>query len=122
MCPLVHLKGDPRVDSQAPAFYPAKSACSSMMKRNDDVISRPFGDAAVLVDLATNQVFELNRTASRIWELLGDGLDRPAIVEALVQEFDVDRAKLQIEVDDLLDELRRQNLILEADASTRPRG
>jgi hypothetical protein len=93
-----------------------------MMKRNDDVISRPFGEAAVLVDLATNQVFELNRTASRIWELLGDALDRPAIVEALLQEFDVDRAKLQVEVDDLLEALRRQNLILEVDDSTRPRG
>jgi hypothetical protein len=93
-----------------------------MMKRNDDVISRPFGDAAVLVDLATNQVFELNRTASRIWELLGDERDRAAIVEALLQEFDVDPAKLQMEVDGLLVELRRQNLILDADGSTSPRG
>lgn len=93
-----------------------------MMKRNADVISRPFGEAAVLVDLATNQVFELNRTASRIWELLGEELDGPAIVEALLGEFDVDRATLQIEVDGLLAELLRQNLIVETDGSTSPRG
>jgi len=93
-----------------------------MMKRNDDVISRPFGDAAVLVDLATNQVFELNHTASRIWELLEHERDRDSIVEALLEEFEIDRAQLEIEVDDLLSRLRRQKLIVETDGSTRPAG
>jgi hypothetical protein len=93
-----------------------------MMKRNEDVISRPFGEAAVLVDLATNQVFELNRTASRVWALLGEGLDRRAIVERLLQEFDVAPETLEPEVDRLLEELRRQNLILEEDGSADPRG
>lgn len=93
-----------------------------MLKRKRDVISRPFGDAAVLVDLATNQIFELNRTGYRIWELLEQEMDRAGIAEALQQEFDVDRARLEAEIDELLSELRRENLVTEGDdsASTDP--
>ena len=94
----------------------------AVLKRKRDIISRPFGDAAVLVDLTTNQVFELNRTGYRIWELLERELDRDAIADALQQEFNVARAQLEIEVDELLGELRRQNLIVEGDDSTSPGG
>ena len=93
-----------------------------MLKRKRDVISRPFGDAAVLVDLATNQVFELNRTGYRIWGLLEQACDRGAIADALQKEFDVERAQLETQVDELLEELRRQNLIVEGDESTSPGG
>ena len=93
-----------------------------MLKRKRDVICRPFGDAAVLVDLASNQVFELNRTGYRIWELLEQARDRGAIADALRQEFDVERVQLETEVDALLEELRRQNLIVEGNDSTSPGG
>jgi hypothetical protein len=93
-----------------------------VLKRKADVISRPFGDAAVLVDLASNQVYELNRTGYRIWELLEQPLDRKTIGDRLQQEFDVDRAQLETQVGELLEELRRQNLIVEGDESTNPGG
>jgi coenzyme PQQ synthesis protein D (PqqD) len=93
-----------------------------VLKRKRDVISRPFGDAAVLVDLATNQIFELNRTGYRIWELLEERLDRAAITEVLQREFTVERSQLELEVDELLNELRRENLLAEDDDSASPDG
>ena len=93
-----------------------------MLKRKRDVISRPFGDAAVLVDLTTNQIFELNRTGYRIWELLDERLDRAAIADALQREFDVERSQLEMEIDELLAELRRENLLTEEDDSASPDG
>ena len=93
-----------------------------MLKRKRDVISRPFGDAAVLVDLATNQIFELNRTGYRIWELLDERLDRAAITDVLQREFKVERSQLELEVDELLNELRRENLLAEDDDSASPDG
>lgn len=93
-----------------------------MLKRKRDVISRPFGDAAVLVDLTTNQIFELNRTGHRIWELLDQRLDRAAIADALQREFDVERSQLEMEIDELLGELRRENLLTEEDDSASPDG
>ena len=93
-----------------------------MLKRKRDVISRPFGDAAVLVDLTTNQIFELNRTGYRIWELLDERLDRAAITDVLQREFKVERSQLELEVDELLNELRRENLLAEEDDSASPDG
>ena len=93
-----------------------------MLKRKRDVISRPFGDAAVLVDLTTNQIFELNRTGYRIWELLEERLDRAAITDVLQREFKVERSQLELEVDELLNELRRENLLAEDDDSASPDG
>ena len=93
-----------------------------MLKRKRDVISRPFGDAAVLVDLTTNQIFELNRTGYRIWELLEERLDRAAITDMLQREFPVERSQLELEVDELLNELRRENLLAEEDDSASPDG
>lgn len=93
-----------------------------MLRRKRDVISRPFGDAAVLVDLTTNQIFELNRTGYRIWELLEHGLDRAAIADTLQREFNVERSQLEIEIDELLAELRRENLLTEDDDSASPDG
>ena len=93
-----------------------------MLKRKRDVISRPFGDAAVLVDLTTNQIFELNRTGYRIWELLEERLDRAAITDMLQREFQVERSQLELEVDELLNELRRENLLAEDDDSASPDG
>ena len=93
-----------------------------MLKRKRDVISRPFGDAAVLVDLETNQIFELNRTGYRIWELLEQPRDRHAIADALQREFNVERTQLEAEVDELLSELRRENLLAEDDDSAGPDG
>jgi len=93
-----------------------------VLKRKHDVISRPFGDAAVLVDLTTNQIFELNRTGYRIWELLEDRLDRAAIADVLQREFNVDRGRLELEIDELLSELRREKLLAEDHDSARPDG
>lgn len=95
----------------------AASRIRAVLKRKRDVISRPFGDAAVLVDLATNQIFELNRTGYRIWELLEHTPDRRAIADVLEREFNVQRTQLESEVDELLQELRRENLITEGDDS-----
>ena len=93
-----------------------------MLKRKRDVISRPFGDAAVLVDLTTNQIFELNRTGYRVWELLEQRLDRNTMIDALQREFDVERGQLEIEVDELLSELRREDLLADDDDSAGPDG
>jgi len=65
------------------------------------------------VDLKTNQIFELNRTGSRIWELLEEGLDRDEIRQRLQQEFVVEPRLLEVEFEELLKALRDEQLITE---------
>ena len=65
----------------------------------------------MLVSLATNQVFELNSTGARIWEMLDEGACEDEIVERLSAEFDAPPEQLEKDLGDLLRELRAQGLI-----------
>jgi hypothetical protein len=90
------------------------------VKRRADVVCRRIGDTAVLVDMATNLIFELNATGYRVWELLGEGLDRPSLDERLAREFDVDRQQLDRDVTELLTRLRDERLITDNDEYAGP--
>ena len=74
-----------------------------------DVAFQRVGDEVVLVHLKTNQIFALNETGARFWELLAEGRDRPEIEGALLAEFDVSPRRSPREIDALL-------------AAARPRG
>src|SRR5262245_4202632 len=76
-----------------------------------DVIARKFGEAAVLVRLPTNSIYELNATGARIWELLSSGQTRAEVVEALQLEFDIDAASVNEAVDGMLEVMRAEGLI-----------
>ena len=83
------------------------------MKPSPEVICRELGEAAVLIHLGTNQIFELNPTGYRVWQLLQEGLDRAGIEHRLVQEFAVDPDQLRREIGDLLAGMAARDLILD---------
>ena len=74
-------------------------------------MSRRLGDRTVLVNLQTNRIYELNRTASRLWELLESGADRETAERALVEEFRVDDATVRAETDRLLARLANAGIV-----------
>jgi PqqD family protein of HPr-rel-A system len=77
-----------------------------------DVVSRRLGDEVVLVHLGSNRIFRLNRTAARLWELIGEGVTTAtALFEALSSEFDVGEGELRGEIDGTLERLKRQGLV-----------
>jgi hypothetical protein len=78
-----------------------------------DVIVRRTGDTAVIVDLRTNRIFELNPVAARVWELLAES-DEASLLARLTEEFDVSADQLRRDVESLLDSLQRENLISRA--------
>lgn len=84
------------------------------LRPSEHVVSSRLGDAGVLVHLKTNQIFELNTTGVRIWELIGEGCDVEAVIGRLGLEFDVDRNQLRREVTELVTALRREGLLYAA--------
>jgi hypothetical protein len=76
-----------------------------------DVVFRRLGAAGVLVHLGTNEIFELNDTGARIWELIVAGQDEPSIAAALAAEFQVDLPTASHEVRRLATELRSRQLL-----------
>ena len=81
------------------------------MRRNSEVIAKRLDQATVLVDVPTSRIFELNETGTRVWELLGDGLDADSIMRRLVDEFDIDHLRAAADLKDLLARLRAEGLI-----------
>jgi hypothetical protein len=78
---------------------------------NPEVVFKRLEDRMVLVHLTTNQIFELNHTGARVWELLLDGISGDALVDHLTAEFEVDASALRTEIEALLSDLREEDLI-----------
>jgi hypothetical protein len=76
-----------------------------------DVVSRSLGEFGVLVHLKTQDIFQLNETGTRIWQLLSAGESVDSIVTALVEEFHVEIATARHETLALLAELFDRGLI-----------
>ncbi|MDF2695235.1 MAG: hypothetical protein K0S65_3618 [Labilithrix sp.] len=83
------------------------------VRRQDDVVSRKVGDRLVVVNLQTNRIYELNPTASHLWELLETGRDRTELEQAMLEEFDVREPDLSVNLDETLTLLSSKGLIAE---------
>jgi hypothetical protein len=74
-------------------------------------MTQKIGDRIVLVHLQTNQIYELNRTGARFWELLTSGLDGTRIRQTMLREFAVVESQLDQEIEALLSMLVNANLV-----------
>ena len=59
---------------------------------NPDVVAQRVQDEVVLVNLRTNEIYTLNKTAARAWELIAEGRDRSGVEAGLAEEFTVEEA------------------------------
>lgn len=85
---------------------------SPRLQVHPDVVFRVLGDAAVLVNLSSNEIFELNGTGAAVWSLVERGASSDEVVADLVERFDVDVATARRECDHLLDDLAVRGLLL----------
>jgi hypothetical protein len=67
-----------------------------------DVVGRRLEDRFVLVNLQTNRIYELNRTASHLWELLEAGTDVSELEAKMRERFDVEPEELRREIDSVI--------------------
>ena len=78
----------------------------------DDVLTAHLEGEAVLLDLKTKQYYQLNAPAARIWRGLEQALEPRRIVDALVDEFAVDAATAQAEMERVIADLRARGLVV----------
>ena len=76
-----------------------------------DVLTRRVGEEVVLVHMGRNDIFALNRTGARLWELLSEGRSRSEAVERLKGEFDASEEAVEREADRFMDLLEREGLL-----------
>lgn len=68
----------------------------------------------IVLDLNTSVYFSLNDTASLVWKKLGEGASAPEIAQAVLEAYDVDEKSARADVDALVEELRKENLLVPA--------
>ena len=82
-----------------------------VLRLNPEVIAKRLDQTTVLVDISTSRMFELNETGTRVWELIGQGLDVEHILQHLVLEFEVTDSEAAEEVTNLLSQLQNEGLV-----------
>lgn len=81
----------------------------------EGVLIREVAGEAVLLNLNNEQYYGLNAVGLRMWQVLTAGRNIEQTVEELLQEYDVDRATLEGDILQLLEELAGQGLVEIAD-------
>ncbi len=81
------------------------------LRVNPAVTSQRIGDDAVLIDLRTNEIYEMNRTGARMWQLLGEGLEVDDIGGRLEAEFEIEPEELHRQIDSFLATLLDAKLV-----------
>ena len=76
-----------------------------------EVVTQRVEGETVLVHLRTNEIYALNTTGSRAWDLLATGMNREAVQEELQREFDVPSDQLRDEIDTLIANLIEKRLL-----------
>lgn len=75
------------------------------------VYARSFGDEVVLLNFARGEYFALDAVGARIFTLVEKGSALGVIADAIVAEFDVDRARAFDDIVDLVAELQKNGLV-----------
>jgi hypothetical protein len=88
-------------------------------RRNPDVVFRDIAGEFVLVPIhrvagEQDSIYVLNGTGARVWELVDGVRTWSGVVEAVMDEFDVDRETAVADLGSLLDDMLRAGVLEEA--------
>ncbi len=95
-----------------------KFSDETVIRRAPAALSRAFDHELAIILPTASAVRVLNEVGARIWEL-ADGRTLAQILEVLVNEYDVQRSQLRIDIEAFLSELQGRGL-LEASAPPGP--
>ena len=88
------------------------SSLEARFRSSPDAVATRVGDEVVVVDLKTDKIYSLNRTAARIWELVCADCDRVEVERRMLEEFDVTPGELAEAIADLITSLVQGGLLL----------
>jgi len=76
-----------------------------------EVLAAHLEGEAVLLHMESKDYFRLNDTAAWVWKGLERGLDRGALIDSLLERYEVERPEAEAQLDQLLAELSQRGLI-----------
>ena len=78
---------------------------------NKEVIQSKIGEEVVMLDVESGFYFGLNSVASVIWGYLESGIEFDALVEKLMNQFDVERKVCINDTRELLNQMLKKGIV-----------
>jgi len=76
-----------------------------------EVMSQVVSGETVLLDLKSESYFGLDEVGTRIWQLFQEKDDVQGVIDAMLDEYDVEAAQLETDLNQLLEKLIEAGLV-----------
>ncbi len=86
---------------------------TSTILRGDKHVETEFAGQTLMMSVDQGKYFVVDATAKRIWDLLANPMRLQDVVAVLIEEFDIDVHTCEREVLAFVEQLRRNELIVE---------
>lgn len=77
----------------------------------EDIVFRDLAGEAVILNLGTGMYFGLNAVGTQIWRLISEGCSSEQIAATFLEEDEIAKARVQKDLDILLEQLNDVGLI-----------
>ena len=84
---------------------------STLVSRSPDQVSGDLDGRTVLLSIENGEYYNMNEVASRIWALLETPIAVGALIDRLLEEFEVERATCEAEAMTFLAQLQKDKLL-----------
>ncbi len=85
-----------------------------MFAVNEKILFQKLGDEAVILHLDSEEYFGLDGIGTRIWEVLIEEGSIEKALPILLNEFEVDENTLRKDIEELVVELKAENILQDA--------
>jgi hypothetical protein len=82
-----------------------------LQPRGDEVAAKVIDGEAIIINLANGIYYSMDKVGGFIWEMIEEKRTLGEIIAATVARYDVSREQAQAEIEALVDEILRENLI-----------
>jgi len=77
----------------------------------DEVVAKIMDGEAIMINLANGIYYSTDKVGGWIWEMIAGGHSLEEIITATVVRYDASRERVQADIEQLVDELLRENLV-----------
>ncbi|MFZ2956569.1 MAG: lasso peptide biosynthesis PqqD family chaperone [Candidatus Ozemobacteraceae bacterium] len=85
---------------------------NTKIRRNPDLVTSDLDGEVVMMNVETGKYYNLGKVGGKIWALLEKEITFTRLIDALMDKYDVERAKCESETTAFLQMLAKQRLIL----------
>ena len=82
-----------------------------LIRRRGEMVEAEADGELIALDVEKGSCYALNRTATRIWQLLAEPRTFGALRDALLEEYDVERGRCESELLEALEQMRRDGIV-----------